>query len=88
MVGRRDRLVTVRHIYYTCMRCAQVRCMACETPAPAGYSGEIKTAVRWCDSEVCVADEATANGISIEAMKAHKVRVHAAWRLNARCIPS
>ncbi len=77
----------MNHIWYSCRRCLQIRCLACEVAAPDSYRGEIKTAVRWCGSEACVEDEATANGISVDRMKAHKVRVQAAWRRDAKCVP-
>jgi len=77
-----------RHIYYQCQRCTQIRCRACETLAPEGEHSEIKTEVRWCGSEACIADEATANGVSVEAMKAHKRRVQSAWRRDVGCLES
>lgn len=74
------------HIYYSCMRCGRYHCMACESPAPDGYSGAVKTAVKWCSREECIADEAIANGCGVEAMKRVKERTQRYWRRDARCM--
>jgi hypothetical protein len=60
--------------------------MQCEVEAPAGYDGEIKTAVRWCSRQECVEDEALANGVGVDAMWRSKLRCQAAWRQGAPCI--
>ncbi len=45
-----------------------------------------QTAVRWCPRDECLADEAIANGVTVEVMKRFACRHRAVWRSIAKCL--